>query len=500
MTSPGVPGDDAARRGRASARASPSGASSSSARGSSRTRSSAITGTNGKTTTTALLGEMFRAARLPAEVVGQHRSSAHLRSSGPSTRPPGSSARWACSSSTTSRRFRPRIAVLLNLEPDHLDRYGTFEWYADTKLRIFEQQTEDDTAIVPRGFGPIPGARAPGRVLRTTIRFPPSPRSPACTTARTPPRRPPPRARPASRTTRSRRRSTAFRGVPHRIEDVRELARRPLRQRLEGDERRRGAARDRGAPRLAAARHPRRPRQERELRAAGGGARAGRPRVSDRRRRRRDRRRARRRRRPVTPVAAISRPLSPRRRKPRVPGRDRPPLAGLRELRPVPRLRGARRRVPPPRRGALVKARQPLRPEAPRPRDARARRVRPRDGVQRDLRVGRARQRRPDELPQATGDLRAARRRADGARVALRLPPPALRRAAAPARRARPLRGRARRRAGDQRRAPLVPPRPGELPALGAREARALPLRSGLSRAAPSAADARRAREAARPR
>jgi UDP-N-acetylmuramoylalanine--D-glutamate ligase len=53
--------------------------------------------------------------------------------------------------------FRPTIAVLLNLEPDHLDRYGTFEWYADTKLRIFEQQTEDDTAIVPRGFGPIPG-------------------------------------------------------------------------------------------------------------------------------------------------------------------------------------------------------------------------------------------------------------------------------------------------------------------------------------------------------
>jgi UDP-N-acetylmuramoylalanine--D-glutamate ligase len=53
--------------------------------------------------------------------------------------------------------FRPRVAVLLNLEPDHLDLYGTFEWYADTKLRIFEQQTEDDTAILPRGFGPVPG-------------------------------------------------------------------------------------------------------------------------------------------------------------------------------------------------------------------------------------------------------------------------------------------------------------------------------------------------------
>jgi UDP-N-acetylmuramoylalanine--D-glutamate ligase len=48
--------------------------------------------------------------------------------------------------------FRPRIAVLLNLEPDHLDRHGSFEAYRDAKLRIFENQTVDDTAIVPRGF------------------------------------------------------------------------------------------------------------------------------------------------------------------------------------------------------------------------------------------------------------------------------------------------------------------------------------------------------------
>ena len=48
--------------------------------------------------------------------------------------------------------FRPRIAVLLNLEPDHLDRHGSFEAYRDAKLRIFENQTGDDTAIVPRGF------------------------------------------------------------------------------------------------------------------------------------------------------------------------------------------------------------------------------------------------------------------------------------------------------------------------------------------------------------
>jgi UDP-N-acetylmuramoylalanine--D-glutamate ligase len=48
--------------------------------------------------------------------------------------------------------FRPRIAVLLNLEPDHLDRHGSFKAYRAAKLRIFENQTEADTAIVPRGL------------------------------------------------------------------------------------------------------------------------------------------------------------------------------------------------------------------------------------------------------------------------------------------------------------------------------------------------------------
>ena len=54
--------------------------------------------------------------------------------------------------------FRPRVAVLINLEPDHLDRHGTFEAYRDAKLRVFENQTADDVAVVPRGFGPVGGA------------------------------------------------------------------------------------------------------------------------------------------------------------------------------------------------------------------------------------------------------------------------------------------------------------------------------------------------------
>jgi UDP-N-acetylmuramoylalanine--D-glutamate ligase len=58
-------------------------------------------------------------------------------------------------------QFRPGIAVLLNLEPDHLDRHGTFEAYRDAKLRVFENQGPEDTAVVPRGF---PGAGAARRV------------------------------------------------------------------------------------------------------------------------------------------------------------------------------------------------------------------------------------------------------------------------------------------------------------------------------------------------
>jgi UDP-N-acetylmuramoylalanine--D-glutamate ligase len=48
--------------------------------------------------------------------------------------------------------------VLLNLTPDHVDRHGTVEDYRVAKLRIFENQTPEDVAVVPRGFGEIPGS------------------------------------------------------------------------------------------------------------------------------------------------------------------------------------------------------------------------------------------------------------------------------------------------------------------------------------------------------
>ena len=110
-----------------------------------------VTGTNGKTTTTELLGVMLDAPT--AGNVG--RALSELVGSGDPERP------IVCELSSFQlediETFRPWIAVLLNLEPDHLDRHGSFEAYRAAKLRIFENQTPEDVAVVPRGFGPIPG-------------------------------------------------------------------------------------------------------------------------------------------------------------------------------------------------------------------------------------------------------------------------------------------------------------------------------------------------------
>ena len=115
-----------------------------------------ITGTNGKTTTTELLGAMFRAAGTPVAVAGNVGR--------PLTSLDGALERDAwivCELSSFQledvHRLRPRVAVLLNLEPDHLDRHASYDAYRDAKLRIFENQTEADVAVVPRGFGAIPG-------------------------------------------------------------------------------------------------------------------------------------------------------------------------------------------------------------------------------------------------------------------------------------------------------------------------------------------------------
>jgi UDP-N-acetylmuramoylalanine--D-glutamate ligase len=114
-----------------------------------------VTGTNGKTTTTELLGAVLRAAGRPVEVAGNvGRPLTSLDGLDPAT--------WVvCELSSFQLEdiveFRPRVAVLLNLEPDHLDRHGSFEAYREAKLRAFEQQEPEDVAILPRRFGPVPG-------------------------------------------------------------------------------------------------------------------------------------------------------------------------------------------------------------------------------------------------------------------------------------------------------------------------------------------------------
>jgi UDP-N-acetylmuramoylalanine--D-glutamate ligase len=108
-----------------------------------------VTGTNGKTTTCELLGAIFRAAGRPTEVAGNvGRPLVDVATS----IAPGA---WVvCELSSFQledvHELACDVAVLLNLEPDHLDRHGTFGAYRDAKLRIFERA---GTAIVPRGSG-----------------------------------------------------------------------------------------------------------------------------------------------------------------------------------------------------------------------------------------------------------------------------------------------------------------------------------------------------------
>jgi UDP-N-acetylmuramoylalanine--D-glutamate ligase len=108
----------------------------------------AVTGTNGKTTTVELLGEMHRAAGIPVAVAGNVGTPL---ASIVGTAVPESVVVCECSSFQLedASEFSPECAVLLNLEPDHLDRHGDFERYRDAKLRIFANQGPDDVALKP---------------------------------------------------------------------------------------------------------------------------------------------------------------------------------------------------------------------------------------------------------------------------------------------------------------------------------------------------------------
>ena len=106
-----------------------------------------ITGTNGKTTTTTLLGKIFEASGISTFVggnIGVPLISAVNRI------PEGSVLVVELSSFQleAAQDFRSHVAVLLNLTPNHLDRHPSFEAYCSAKAQIFRNQTADDYAIL----------------------------------------------------------------------------------------------------------------------------------------------------------------------------------------------------------------------------------------------------------------------------------------------------------------------------------------------------------------
>ncbi|HEY6771869.1 MAG TPA: UDP-N-acetylmuramoyl-L-alanine--D-glutamate ligase [Solirubrobacterales bacterium] len=106
----------------------------------------AVTGTNGKTTTTELLGHLHRTAGTPVAVAGNVGTPLASLVGAVDT-----DATVVCEASSfqleDTTYFSPECAVLLNVAPDHLDRHGTLESYLEAKLRIFANQGNDDVAI-----------------------------------------------------------------------------------------------------------------------------------------------------------------------------------------------------------------------------------------------------------------------------------------------------------------------------------------------------------------
>src|SRR4029077_2561247 len=107
----------------------------------------AITGSNGKTTTTTLTGEILAAAGMPVLVGGNIGTPAISLAE---RAKPETIIVLEISSFQleTIQTFRPKVAVILNITPDHLDRHHTFEAYVDAKARIFENQQAIDFAVL----------------------------------------------------------------------------------------------------------------------------------------------------------------------------------------------------------------------------------------------------------------------------------------------------------------------------------------------------------------
>jgi UDP-N-acetylmuramoylalanine--D-glutamate ligase len=107
----------------------------------------AITGSNGKTTTTTLVGKIFADAGLPT-LVGGNIGRPVTEMVAESTPQTVSVLEVSSFQLETVEEFHPRIAAVLNLTPDHLDRHGSFEVYAAAKARIFKNQVAGDALVL----------------------------------------------------------------------------------------------------------------------------------------------------------------------------------------------------------------------------------------------------------------------------------------------------------------------------------------------------------------
>jgi UDP-N-acetylmuramoylalanine--D-glutamate ligase len=107
----------------------------------------AITGSNGKTTTTTLVGEILKASGRPT-LVGGNIGRPVTEMAAESSAETWSVLEVSSFQLETVESFKPRIAVVLNITPDHLDRHGTFEKYVAAKARVTEFQTAEDYLVL----------------------------------------------------------------------------------------------------------------------------------------------------------------------------------------------------------------------------------------------------------------------------------------------------------------------------------------------------------------
>jgi UDP-N-acetylmuramoylalanine--D-glutamate ligase len=116
----------------------------------------AVTGTNGKTTTTEWIGHIHREAGLEVAVAGNVGTAV---TSLVSEIAPAATVVCECSSFQLEDTiaFAPETAVLLNIAPDHLDRHRSLDDYVAAKLRVFANQKPDDVAIAPDDAPALPG-------------------------------------------------------------------------------------------------------------------------------------------------------------------------------------------------------------------------------------------------------------------------------------------------------------------------------------------------------